>query len=242
MQINDPDFHISNPLFIVIISSSLPSSWDTFTEPYVGGKRGLDQNDPWSTMGSQEFIGILKEHYTHLVARAKQGESVSQAIKSKCTLSSRMQTSTGTTGTSGSSMYCNQCGCRNHNTKDCRYLKKTKCNECGKEGHLKKDCWGLKAKQNKHSNKEKPGRGEKPSKKPKNEQAHPTIEEVAFKAKEEAEKDEDMYVSNVSLIDLIEDGLTFDDDKVSLVDSNDEHILYYDWLTDCAITSYVSNQ
>jgi len=32
----DPDFRISDAQFKVIISSSLPQSWDTFTEDYVG--------------------------------------------------------------------------------------------------------------------------------------------------------------------------------------------------------------
>ena len=32
----DPNFHISNAQFKVIMSSSLPQSWDTFTEDYLG--------------------------------------------------------------------------------------------------------------------------------------------------------------------------------------------------------------
>jgi hypothetical protein len=36
-QLDENDFRISDVLFKVIISSSLPLSWDTFTESYVGG-------------------------------------------------------------------------------------------------------------------------------------------------------------------------------------------------------------
>ena len=35
--INDNNFHISTPLFKVIMSSSLLVTWDTFTKAYVGG-------------------------------------------------------------------------------------------------------------------------------------------------------------------------------------------------------------
>jgi len=36
-HIADEDFKLSDKLFKVAIFSSLPASWDTFTEPYVGG-------------------------------------------------------------------------------------------------------------------------------------------------------------------------------------------------------------
>jgi hypothetical protein len=49
--------------FKVILSLSLPKSWDTFTEPYVGICKGVDKNNLKKTISSQEFIGILKEEY-----------------------------------------------------------------------------------------------------------------------------------------------------------------------------------
>ena len=60
---DDNDFKISDIFFEVILLSSLPESWDTFTEPYVGVHKGVDKNDPKKTVSSQEFIGILKEEY-----------------------------------------------------------------------------------------------------------------------------------------------------------------------------------
>ena len=62
-QMDDDDFKISDVLFKVIISSSLPLSWDTFTESYIGGRKGMTEIDPKKLMGSQQFIGILKEEY-----------------------------------------------------------------------------------------------------------------------------------------------------------------------------------
>jgi hypothetical protein len=235
VQIGNPDFHISNPLFIVIISSSLPMSWDTFTEPYVGGRRALLGQDPRKLTGSQEFIGLLKEEYTHRAARVKQDESTSQAVCSKCA---------NQKGTSNNTTKCGHCARTNHVTKDCRLLKKSnlKCDKCGKAGHLKKDCWNIKAKQGKHEG-EKPGE-EKPSKKPKNESASGAIiVEVTFEVGgKETDKDIDMCldVSGDGLIDEVGDDFTFDATDVSIVDVNDEHISYYDWLADCATTSHVS--
>jgi len=48
----------------MIIASSLPPSWDTFTEPYVGRHVGVVKQDPKKLTSSQEFIRILKEEYT----------------------------------------------------------------------------------------------------------------------------------------------------------------------------------
>ena len=62
-QLDEEDFKISDVLFKVIISSSLPLSWDTFTESYVGGRKGVTETDLKKLMGSQQFIGILKEEY-----------------------------------------------------------------------------------------------------------------------------------------------------------------------------------
>ena len=64
-QIGNKDFHILDTLFIVIISSSLPPSWDNFTEPYVSSGCSLVGKDLKKLMGSQEFIGLLKEEYMH---------------------------------------------------------------------------------------------------------------------------------------------------------------------------------
>jgi hypothetical protein len=73
---NDKDFMISDPLFKVIISSSLLLSWDVFTESYVGGRKDVIVTDPKKLMKSQGFIGILKEEYIRCKARALISESV----------------------------------------------------------------------------------------------------------------------------------------------------------------------
>ena len=61
--LEDTDFRISDMQFKTIIASSLPQSWDAFTEPYVGRRIGTVDNDPKKHTSSQEFIGILQEEY-----------------------------------------------------------------------------------------------------------------------------------------------------------------------------------
>ena len=42
IRIADDDFKISDPMFKIIISLSLPPTWDAFIELYVGGQMGHD--------------------------------------------------------------------------------------------------------------------------------------------------------------------------------------------------------
>ena len=67
-QINltaDNDFKVLYNQFKVLISSSLLSSWDIFTEAYVGGRRDVPETDLKKLMSSQQFIGIIKEEAIH---------------------------------------------------------------------------------------------------------------------------------------------------------------------------------
>src|ERR1700678_3623878 len=52
----DEDYKISDTQFKANIALSLPQSWDTFTEPYVGHRVGVKETDPKKLIHSQEFI------------------------------------------------------------------------------------------------------------------------------------------------------------------------------------------
>jgi len=56
-------FQISDLFFKIIIASSLPPSWDLFTESYIGNKTNFIQIDPKRQMNSQEFIGVIMSEY-----------------------------------------------------------------------------------------------------------------------------------------------------------------------------------
>src|SRR6267142_159062 len=55
-------FQILDFSFKLILSHSLPQSWDPFTNAYVGSATFLDA-DPRKAITLQQFIGILKEEY-----------------------------------------------------------------------------------------------------------------------------------------------------------------------------------
>lgn len=81
-MIDEDDFKISDKFFKVVISSSLPPSWDMFTETYVGGRKGEVKTDPKKLTTSTTFIGIIREEYLRRMTRAQRTEqgSTNQAI------------------------------------------------------------------------------------------------------------------------------------------------------------------
>ena len=149
-------------------TSSLPPSWDTFTEPYVGRRVGVKETNPKKLIHSQEFIGIIKEEYLQRKSRSEREKSdqtyYSQNHPSgKRSLEDRLQDRpSGSKSYSGPS--CRNCGHPSHDTKDCWWLGKPKCNKCGFFGHLEKDCQG-KGKGKKRKDGKKLEKGESKKKK-----------------------------------------------------------------------------
>ena len=147
--ISNDDFKLPDMYFKVIISLSLPASWDTFTETFVGGQKGQEEKDPRKLLSSQEFIGTIKEEYARRLTRMPHetiNQATSQAI-AKPSLAKRIGAPmyTGTKSQTPGKMFCRQCKRRNHYTADCMYLSMEKCKECGRFGHLTKHCWNKQA-------------------------------------------------------------------------------------------------
>jgi len=59
----NPDFHLPDVRFKTIISNSLPRSWRSFVEPYMGNAKNANDPDPKRRIQSDTFIGILCEEY-----------------------------------------------------------------------------------------------------------------------------------------------------------------------------------
>jgi hypothetical protein len=63
-MLNNWNFNVPDTQFKTIIASSLPPSWDIFTDPYVGSQPGTRAEvDTRGSVQTQEFIGIIKEEY-----------------------------------------------------------------------------------------------------------------------------------------------------------------------------------
>ena len=143
----DDQFKLPDSYFKVIISSSLPKSWDVFTESYVSGRQGEVVTDTKKLVLSQEFIGILKEEYANRQSREVKSESTNQVFARPGSLAKRIgapQYKAKKKLNTAEKMYCRQCTRRNHNTANCLYLGQDKCDECGRFGHLAKHCWNKK--------------------------------------------------------------------------------------------------
>jgi hypothetical protein len=57
--LDSPSFHILDIQFKTLITSSLPPTWDIFTEPYMGGRIDAIETDPKKT---HEFSGVYWGH------------------------------------------------------------------------------------------------------------------------------------------------------------------------------------
>jgi len=59
----DKNYRVSKFLFKCIIASSLPESWDQYTDQFVAGQLDFVNTDPKKNIDTQQFIGYLKQEY-----------------------------------------------------------------------------------------------------------------------------------------------------------------------------------
>ena len=89
-QIADDDFKFSNSMFKVIISSSLPPTWDAFMEPYVGGQIGTTDDNRKRNITSQRLIGLIKEEYIRRDVTAGSSDMLSSGLRVYISKSTRL--------------------------------------------------------------------------------------------------------------------------------------------------------
>jgi len=65
----DTNYRVSEFLFKRIITSSLPESWDQYTDQFVAGQLDFVDTDPKKNIDNQQFIGILKQEYEWRLSR-----------------------------------------------------------------------------------------------------------------------------------------------------------------------------
>ena len=121
MNLRQPDFYISDAKFKVIISSSLPQSWGTFTEDYIGQRTDIVETNLKKLMTSQEFIGIICEEYRQ---RTRDEEELTNlAIHNFCPKPPKPNLMQHISNTS--KKWCSHCKHKNHNNADCHFLNDT---------------------------------------------------------------------------------------------------------------------
>jgi hypothetical protein len=227
--LDDREFHIADKQFKTIIASSLPETWDTFTEPYVGGRMGTVETDPKKLMSSQEFIGTIKEEY--LRRRSRDGTTpqanyvnsgpaahAGHAKKNARPLAKRIQDAPASSSTS---MHCNNCQQSTHITDNCKWLGQPRCTKCTWFGHIAPDCRRGQKRKGENG-------GERQGKKPRPQRTYAAVEGSE---------------SNAELTELVfmADACIHTSEPLNEGD-NINALNHYDWLADTATTSHITNK
>ncbi|KAJ3558592.1 hypothetical protein NP233_g11481 [Leucocoprinus birnbaumii] len=145
-MIGDPSFKMNDIIFKNMIAASLPRSWDSFTDQYLSSGR-ISESDPKRKISSQEFLGVLREEWTHQQTRNKesiyvihkphmQKSFIQKPVSKTPSLASQLASTPAKSAKS-----CENCGRKSHNTTECWWYGKEKCNKCGFfAGNHRKEC------------------------------------------------------------------------------------------------------
>ena len=141
---DDPEFRVTDTMFKSIITNSLPTSWHTFTKPYVHRRTGIPNIDYETRIPASKLIGIMKEEYERCLSKhngngnTESSSSVVNATKfkpkptfNKPTLQEHISTN---------SKWCKRCKHPTHNTRNCRNASTDPCEKCGRYGHPAHKC------------------------------------------------------------------------------------------------------
>ena len=143
------NYCVSEFLFKHIIASSLPESWDQFTDQYVAGQLDLVDTDPRKHIDTQQFIGIIIQKHKRRQSRkplaSKMPEQALLSLgrdPSKPPLVNRISgNANGYNHASSSQTHCRICHRNNHDISKCLYRGKPKCTFCRYFGHKTSECW-----------------------------------------------------------------------------------------------------
>jgi gag-polypeptide of LTR copia-type len=122
------EFHVSDMQFKSIISVSLPSTWQTFVEPYNGNANDPNDPDPKQRMSSDALIGLLRKEFKIRMNRANNGNnngtngSVNLVRTQKATGASKSLEARLSDCKSNIHSYCEHCKRTEHWMSKCRGL------------------------------------------------------------------------------------------------------------------------
>ena len=145
----DDNYHVSEFLFKHIIASSLPESWDQFTDQHVAGQLDLVDTDPRKHIDMQQFIGIIKQEHerrqSHKPVASKLPEQAHLSLghdTSRLPLTSHISGNANKQNRASSlQTRCRICNRDNHDISKCFFKGKPKCTMCGYFGHKTSECW-----------------------------------------------------------------------------------------------------
>jgi hypothetical protein len=265
INLSAEDFTILDMFFKIIISSSLPPSWDAYTQAYIMETRRHATHNPFRNMSSQEFISVITAKAKHHLG-IQHGNNVAFNIKAKnnkgkgqsllkCMTSKLKDTKINDNNKEQSDkktkkLYCKHCKMRGHLANDCNKWDKDPCPHCGRFNHKAKDCW--------HKDKPKQDKGKgkaTPCKRARNEETNAADSDsqlllVMIKMSGDVtpgmmtlKTTSDVTCGRITF-DSSEQGqhFNFADYDVTNYSGIDEHTLYYDWLADSATTSHIVNR
>jgi hypothetical protein len=248
------EFKISDLFFKIIISSSLPPSWDNFTQAYIAEVHCYATHNPFKDITSQEFIGVIKSEVKQCgklnkfkssnVTNAK-GKKKKKPLLFKH-ISNRMkgikiketddENTKENTEQKPKRPFCKHCRKYGHATDDCFLWDQDKCTHCSKSNHLSADCYY----KDKLKEQNKKGKAKENSHKcSRSEEANAADTNQSYAAINEVGE----VTSGGITFDTLENGqfFNFSNNNVANYSVNDKSTLYYDWLANSMTTSHITN-
>ena len=250
----DTNYHVSKFLFKQIIASSLPESWDQYTDQFIAGQLDFVDTDPKKNIDNQQFIGILKQEYEWQESRKPRAtKSSEQALIAYGCDNARPPLASQISGnmynqnrTLPPQMHCRICRLTNHYMRNCQFKGKLKCMTCGRFRHKTKDYRNAGTGERAHDN---DGRGNRynVNKRPQREANNASSSIVEVNAAKEEEHI--AFIANTADDNNMDmDTDTYDDAKyhnfehVPSSTEMDLRLIYYDWLANTGATSHITHQ
>jgi hypothetical protein len=243
------EFKTLDLFFKIIISSSLPPSWDNFTQAYIAKVCRYSTQNPFKDITSQEFIRVIKSevewcgklnksknsNITNAQGKKKEKPSLFKHIGNRIKGMKIKDADNENTEPKGLSASIAGNMAMQPMTVFCGIKKNVLI--AGKFNHLLADCYY----------KDKPKEQNKKDKAKENPFKHSRTKEV------NAANSNHSYATIKEVEEVTLGGITFntskcgqffnfDNENVTNSSINDEHTLYYDWLADSATTSHITNQ